>query len=167
MLNQLWSNILWGQRSNFVGVPTDCPQRDERLGWTGDAQVFWRAAVFNMDIDAFSRKFAGDLRGTQTAETAMYAHFAPGVFSENDGFAAGWADAGVIIPWTAWVQFGDKRILEQNWHAMQSTWVRLRLLILTISGKTSLALLTAIGFHLKVSRRKTCSPPPIGHMTPR
>jgi len=119
MLNQLWSNILWGQRSNFVGVPTDCPQRDERLGWTGDAQVFWRAAVFNMDIDAFSRKFAGDLRGTQTAETPMYAHFAPGVFSENDGFAAGWADAGVIIPWTAWVQFGDKRILEQNWDAMQ------------------------------------------------
>jgi len=120
MLNQLWSNILWGQRSNFVGVPTDCPQRDERLGWTGDAQVFWRAAVFNMGIDAFSRKFAGDLRGTQTAEVPMYAHFAPGVFSENDGFAAGWADAGVIIPWTAWVQFGDKRILEQNWDAMQN-----------------------------------------------
>ncbi|HET8825364.1 MAG TPA: family 78 glycoside hydrolase catalytic domain [Terriglobales bacterium] len=119
MLNQLWSNILWGQRSNFVGVPTDCPQRDERLGWTGDAQVFWRAAVFNMGIDAFSRKFAGDLRGTQTPETPMYAHFAPGVFSENDGFAPGWADAGVIIPWTAWVQFGDKRILEQNWDAMQ------------------------------------------------
>ncbi|HTM35205.1 MAG TPA: family 78 glycoside hydrolase catalytic domain [Terriglobales bacterium] len=120
MLNQLWSNILWGQRSNFVGVPTDCPQRDERLGWTGDAQVFWRAAVFNMGIDTFSRKFAGDLRGTQTAEMPMYAHFAPGVFSENDGFAAGWADAGVIIPWTAWVQFGDKRILEQNWDAMRN-----------------------------------------------
>jgi len=119
MLNQLWSNILWGQRSNFVGVPTDCPQRDERLGWTGDAQVFWRAAVFNMGIDAFSRKFAGDLRGTQTDATPMYAHFAPGVFSENDGFAAGWADAGIIVPWTAWVQFGDKRILEQNWDAMR------------------------------------------------
>ncbi len=118
MLNQLWSNILWGQRSNFVGVPTDCPQRDERLGWTGDAQVFWRAAVFNMGIEAFSRKFAGDLRITQTS-TPMYAQYAPGVFSENDGFAAGWADAGVIIPWTAWIQFGDKRILDQNWDAMQ------------------------------------------------
>ncbi len=118
MLNQLWSNILWGQRSNFVGVPTDCPQRDERLGWTGDAQVFWRAAVYNMGIEAFSRKFAGDLRVTQTS-TPMYAQFAPGVYSENDGFAAGWADAGVIIPWTAWVQYGDKRVLEQNWDAMQ------------------------------------------------
>ena len=118
MINQLWSNILWGQRSNFVGVPTDCPQRDERLGWTGDAQVFWRAAVYNMGIAAFSRKFAGDLRVTQTS-TPMYAQFAPGVFSENDGFAAGWADAGVIIPWTAWVQYGDQRILEQNWAAIE------------------------------------------------
>lgn len=118
MINQLWSNILWGQRSNFVGVPTDCPQRDERLGWTGDAQVFWRAAVYNMGIEAFSRKFADDLRVTQTS-TPMYAKYAPGVFSENDGFAAGWADAGVIIPWTAWLQYGDKRILEQNWDAME------------------------------------------------
>ena len=119
LINQLWSNIIWGQRSNFVGVPTDCPQRDERLGWTGDAQVFWRAAVYNMGLESFSRKFAGDLRGTQTAETAMYAHFAPGVYAENDGYAPGWADAGVIIPWTAWVQYGDKRIIEQNWDAME------------------------------------------------
>lgn len=118
ILNQLWSNILWGQRSNFIGVPTDCPQRDERLGWSGDAQVFWRAAVFNMGIAAFSRKFAADLRGTQTG-TTMYGQYAPGVHSESDGFAAGWSDAGVIIPWTAWVQFGDKRIVEQNWGAMQ------------------------------------------------
>ncbi len=65
MINQLWSNILWGQRSNFVGVPTDCPQRDERLGWMGDAQVFWRTASYNMDLAAFSRKFAADMRGTQ------------------------------------------------------------------------------------------------------
>ena len=65
MINQLWSNILWGQRSNFVGVPTDCPQRDERLGWTADAQVFWRAASYDMDLSQFSKKFAGDIRGTQ------------------------------------------------------------------------------------------------------
>ena len=58
MINQLWSNILWGQRSNFVGVPTDCPQRDERLGWTADAQVFWRTASYNMDLTQFSKKFA-------------------------------------------------------------------------------------------------------------
>ena len=71
MINQLWSNILWGQRSNFVGVPTDCPQRDERLGWMGDAQVFWRTASYNMDLAAFSRKFAGDMRGTQVGRRFM------------------------------------------------------------------------------------------------
>ncbi len=65
MINQLWSNILWGQRSNFVGVPTDCPQRDERFGWTADAQVFWRTASFNMDLTQFSQKFARDIRTTQ------------------------------------------------------------------------------------------------------
>ncbi len=77
MLNKLWSNILWGQRSNFVGVPTDCPQRDERLGWSADAQVFWRTATYNMDLTTFSRKFGADLRGTQVG-TDMYGIFAPG-----------------------------------------------------------------------------------------
>jgi alpha-L-rhamnosidase len=118
MINQLWSNILWGQRSNFVGVPTDCPQRDERLGWTADAQVFWRAASYNMDLSQFSKKFAGDVRGTQ-AGTAMYGIFAPGTSTPNPGFGAGWSDAGVIIPWTAWLQSGDTRVIEQNWDAME------------------------------------------------
>ncbi|MBV8115281.1 MAG: family 78 glycoside hydrolase catalytic domain, partial [Silvibacterium sp.] len=108
MINQLWSNILWGQRSNFVGVPTDCPQRDERLGWSADAQVFWRAAFYDMDLAQFSKKFAGDLRGTQVG-TAMYGIFAPGTSSPNPGFGAGWSDAGVIIPWTSWLQSGDTR----------------------------------------------------------
>lgn len=118
MLNQLWSNILWGQRSNFVGVPTDCPQRDERLGWAADAQVFWRAASYNMDLTAFSRKFGADLLGTQVG-TDMYGIFAPGTNSPNPGFGAGWSDAGVIIPWTSWVQTGDKSIIEENWHGME------------------------------------------------
>jgi alpha-L-rhamnosidase len=118
MLDQLWSNILWGQRSNFVGVPTDCPQRDERLGWTADAQVFWRAASYNMDLTEFSKKFAGDLRGTQSG-TAMYGIFAPGTLEANPGFGAGWSDAGVIIPWTAWLQSGDTRVIDQNWSAME------------------------------------------------
>jgi alpha-L-rhamnosidase len=118
MLNKLWSNILWGQRSNFVGVPTDCPQRDERLGWTGDAQVFWRAASYDMNLTQFSKKFAADLRGTQS-DTGMYGIFAPGTFNANPGFAAGWSDAGVIVPWTSWTQSGDTRIIEQNWSAMQ------------------------------------------------
>lgn len=118
MINQLWSNILWGQRSNFVGVPTDCPQRDERLGWTADAQVFWRAASYNMDLTAFSQKYAGDLRGTQVG-TAMYGIFAPGTLTPNPGYGTGWSDAGVVVPWTSWIQTGDTRIIEENWDAME------------------------------------------------
>jgi len=117
MINQLWSNILWGQRSNFVGVPTDCPQRDERLGWMGDAQVFWRTASYNMDLAAFSRKFAADMRGTQVG-TPFYGIFSPGTVSPNAGWAAAWSDAGVIVPWTSWLQTGDTTIIEQNWGAM-------------------------------------------------
>jgi alpha-L-rhamnosidase len=118
MINQLWSNILWGQRSNFVGVPTDCPQRDERLGWAADAQVFWRAASYNMDLTTFSEKFAGDLRGTQVG-TPMYGIFAPGTETPNPGHGTGWSDAGVIIPWTSWIQTGNTRIIEQNWDGME------------------------------------------------
>ena len=118
MINQLWSNILWGQRSNFVGVPTDCPQRDERLGWTADAQVFWRTASYNMSLTQFSKKFAGDIRGTQVG-TPMFGIFAPGTDTPNPGFGAGWSDAGVIIPWTTWLQSGDTRVVEQNWDAME------------------------------------------------
>lgn len=118
MIDQLWSNILWGQRSNFVGVPTDCPQRDERLGWTADAQVFWRAASYNMDTEAFSRKFSADLRGTQVG-TSMYGIFAPGTLTPSPGHGTGWSDAGIIIPWTSWIQTGDNTIIEQNWDAME------------------------------------------------
>ena len=118
MLNQLWSNMVWGQRSNFVGVPTDCPQRDERLGWTADAQVFWRTATYNMDLTTFSRKFGADLRGTQVG-TDMYGIFAPGTGQENSGYGTGWSDGGVIIPWTSWIQTGDKKIVEENWTGME------------------------------------------------
>jgi alpha-L-rhamnosidase len=118
MINQLWKNILWGQRSNFVGIPTDCPQRDERLGWMGDAEVFWRAAAYNMDLASFSRKFAGDMRGTQVG-TPYYGIYSPGTVAPNAGFAAGWSDAGVIIPWTSWLQSGDTSIIDENWTAME------------------------------------------------
>ena len=125
LINQLWSNILWGQRSNFVGVPTDCPQRDERLGWTADAQVFWRTASFNMDLAAFSRKYTGDVRSTQTgsgqgteAAGDLFGIFAPGIATTSSNSGPGWSDAGVIIPWTSWIQTGDTQILEQNWTAM-------------------------------------------------
>lgn len=118
MVNQLWSNVLWGQRSNFVGVPTDCPQRDERLGWSADAQVFWRTATFNMDLTTFSQKYAADLHGTQVG-TAMYGIFAPGVDTPNPGYGAAWSDAGVIVPWTGWIQSGDRRIVDENWEGME------------------------------------------------
>ncbi len=118
MINKLWSNILWGQRSNFMGVPTDCPQRDERLGWMADAQVFWRAASYNMDLAAFARKYAGDMRGTQTG-TPYYGVFAPGTIKESSGSAAAWSDAGVIIPWTSWLQNGDTSVIDENWAAME------------------------------------------------
>ncbi len=119
MVNKLWSNILWGQRSNFVGVPTDCPQRDERLGWMGDAEVFWRAAAYNMDLAAFSRKFAGDMRGTQWG-SPYFGIYAPGTAQPHSGSAAGWSDAGVIVPWTSWLQTGDMSVIEENWGAMET-----------------------------------------------
>jgi alpha-L-rhamnosidase len=118
MVDKLWSNILWGQRSNFVGVPTDCPQRDERLGWMADAQVFWRTASYNMALASFSRKYSRDMRGTQ-AGTPIYGIFAPGTVQSSSSSGAGWSDAGVIIPWTSWLQTGDTSIIEQNWPAMQ------------------------------------------------
>ena len=118
MINKLWSNILWGQRSNFVGLPTDCPQRDERLGWAADAQVFWRAASYNAGLAAFTRKFAADLRGTQVG-TPYYGIYAPGTASISPGVAAAWSDAGVIIPWTSWLQTGDTSVIDENWQAMR------------------------------------------------
>jgi alpha-L-rhamnosidase len=116
-VNQLWSNILWGQRGNFLSVPTDCPQRDERLGWMGDAEVFWRTASFNANLAAFSRKFTTDIRDAQSSAGA-YADVSPRVGPTGET-VAGWADAGVIIPWAAYLQFRDPRILEDNWAAME------------------------------------------------
>lgn len=116
-VNQLWSNILWGQRGNFESIPTDCPQRDERLGWMGDAEVFWRTATFNANLDAFAHKFTRDIREAQMPSGA-YADYSPGVDRAN-GSTAGWADAGIIIPWTTYIQYGDTGILEENWTSMQ------------------------------------------------
>jgi alpha-L-rhamnosidase len=117
MVNQLWSNILWGQRGNFLSVPTDCPQRDERLGWMGDAEVFWRTASYNANLAAFSHKFTADIRDAQVA-SGGFTDVSPMVGDVTNS-VAGWADAGVIIPWTAYVQYADSRILEENWDAME------------------------------------------------
>jgi alpha-L-rhamnosidase len=115
----IWRNALWSQRSNFVGIPTDCPQRDERLGWTGDAQVFWDAAAFNMDVELFTRRFTEELRLAQDAEGGfpLFAPIASGP-PASIGPTPGWSDAGVVLPWTAYRRSGSTAIIEENWAAM-------------------------------------------------
>ena len=119
LVNKMWKIGLWGQRGNFLSIPTDCPQRDERLGWTGDAEAFWRTGAYNFDTASFTRKFMLDMNDAQSPEGA-YPNVAPDLLS-FPGFAGapGWGDAGVIIPWTAWLQYGDKRFIEENWAPMQ------------------------------------------------
>jgi alpha-L-rhamnosidase len=117
MVNQLVSNIFWGQRGNFMSVPTDCPQRDERLGWMGDAQVFWRTASYNMDLASFSHKFAEDMRIAQTP-AGEFTDIAPRVGMTAGAGSPGWAEAGIIIPYTAWTQYNDLGIVRESWKSM-------------------------------------------------
>ncbi|MGH9647068.1 MAG: family 78 glycoside hydrolase catalytic domain, partial [Bryobacteraceae bacterium] len=116
MVNHLWRNIRWGQRGNLESIPTDCPQRDERLGWMADAQIFWRTASFNMNMAAFTEKFMRDAIDAQGANGA-FSDVSPRIVDPADG-APAWGDAGVIIPWTAWRQYGDTRLIETSWAAM-------------------------------------------------
>jgi len=122
-VNRLWLNGVWSQRDNFLSIPTDCPQRDERLGWMGDAQVFLRTASYNMDVAAFFTKWMIDVEDAQTAE-GIFPDVAPRlpegenfVGLGNLGGAAAWADAGVIVPYTLWRVYGDTRILERHYSA--------------------------------------------------
>ena len=117
LVNQLWRNVTWGQRGNFLSVPTDCPQRDERLGWLADAQVFLPSAALNMDVAAFVTKWGDDILDAQSPEGA-YPDVAPRLVFERDG-APAWADAGVIVPWTIYERYGDVQILERHWDAME------------------------------------------------
>jgi alpha-L-rhamnosidase len=116
-INQLQSNILWGQKGNFLDVPTDCPQRDERLGWTGDIQVFVRTAAFNMDVAGFMTKWANDVTDSQSDAGAVPA-VVPGVIRDLKDGGPAWADAAVICPWTIYLCYGDKSILENNYATM-------------------------------------------------
>lgn len=131
LVNEMYSIGLWGQRGNFLSIPTDCPQRDERLGWMGDAGVFWRTGAYNFDIAAFSQKFMDDVsdaQGPQGAFTNVSPNVLPfggdatsgaGAWSEGMVGAPGWGDAGVIVPYTTWLQYGDQEIVQKNWEAMQ------------------------------------------------
>ncbi|HTV10433.1 MAG TPA: family 78 glycoside hydrolase catalytic domain [Acidimicrobiales bacterium] len=121
-VEQLMSNIWWGLRGNLVAVPTDCPQRDERLGWTADAQLFLATACFNADLSAFMARWLEDLVGSQSADGA-FSDVAPVLPTAPWRDAApAWGDAGVIIPYHLWRTYGDRRILERCWGAM-SAWV--------------------------------------------
>ncbi|MFO7679536.1 MAG: glycoside hydrolase family 78 protein [Chloroflexota bacterium] len=129
LINQLQHNIVWGQKGNFVDVPTDCPQRDERLGWTGDTQVFIRTACFNMDVATFFTKWLRDLSADQVDGSVP--HVVPDVIAktglgelgdDRGSGAAAWGDAAVICPWTIYLCYGDTRLLEEQYESMAG-WV--------------------------------------------
>jgi alpha-L-rhamnosidase len=120
MLNRLFSNIVWGQRGNFLDVPTDCPQRDERLGWTGDAQVFVRTASYLYDVERFFRKWLRDLAADQR-ESGEVGQVIPDMLPDAPGSAA-WGDAAVICPWTIYQSYGDPSILNEQFESMKK-WV--------------------------------------------
>ena len=117
-LNRFISNVYWGQLSNYLSVPTDCPQRNERLGWTADTQVFAETASFNADVYGFLRKWMKDMRDSQR-EDGSFPSVAPFAQYGNEGRRVGWADAGVIVPYTMWKQYGDTRIIDENFDAMR------------------------------------------------
>ena len=118
-INQLISNVKWGQYSNYLSVPTDCPQRNERLGWTADTQVFTEAASYNADVYGFFLKWMRDVRDTQH-DDGSYTGVAPmAQYGSERGHQLGWADAGIIVPYTMWKQFGDTRVVEESWESMK------------------------------------------------
>ena len=125
MLNQLQHNIVWGQKGNFVDVPTDCPQRDERLGWTGDAQVFAPTAAFNYDTAAFYTKWLADVALDQQDDGAV-PFVIPNALTHDTrrgaSASAGWADVATVVPWTVYLSYGDRRVLTQQYDSMKA-WV--------------------------------------------
>ena len=121
LINQLQHNIQWGLKGNFLDVPTDCPQRDERLGWTGDAQVFAPTACFNMDAASFYTKWLRDMALDQ-GDDGKVNDVIPDVLNGGGGHT-GWADASVVVPWTVYLNYGDKRILENQYESMKA-WIK-------------------------------------------
>ena len=119
IISQLWRNALWSQRSNFIGIPTDCPQRDERLGWMGDANAFWDAASFNMNVAPFTERWMADIRDAQAANGA-YSVVSPNTLDDDgrSGATPCWSDAGIMLPWVVWKRYGDTAIIDQHWDSM-------------------------------------------------
>ena len=125
LINQLQHNIQWGQKGNFVDIPTDCPQRDERLGWTGDAQAFCRTAAFNLDVSSFFTKWLKDVSADQKPGGEV-PDVIPDILNKQGALtaqpSAGWGDVSVIAPWTMYLVYGDKRLLENQYPGMKA-WV--------------------------------------------
>ena len=121
LVNKFIQNTRWSERSNYLSVPTDCPQRDERLGYTGDAQVFAEAGSFFANTNSFFRKWLQDLRDTQSPKCGFpgVAPFGKYCAKETNMMRVGWSDAGVIVPFTIWKQFGDDSIIEESWASME------------------------------------------------
>ncbi len=117
LVNKLYSNTYWGQRGNFLSVPTDCPQRDERCGWTGDAQVFARTASLNMNVNQFMYKYMMDLNDCQR-EDGAYPDVAPAAHCYPNWGTGGWAEVGIIVPWQMYQQYGDTQIITNNYSEM-------------------------------------------------
>ena len=117
LVNKLIANTYWGQLSNYLSVPTDCPQRNERLGWTADTQVFTETGAFFANTLTFFHKWMRDMRDSQSPQGG-YPSVAPFGQYGNETMRLGWADAGIIVPWTVWKQFGDRQIIEENWESM-------------------------------------------------
>jgi alpha-L-rhamnosidase len=120
MVNQLAKNIVWGQRGNFISVPTGCSQRDERTGWMGDAGFFAHTSVYNADVAAFYTKWMRDVREAQST-SGGFSDVSPRIIDNSDG-APAWGDAGVIIPYIVWRMYGDLQIIEDNYKAM-TKWI--------------------------------------------
>ena len=121
-INQLYHNIIWGQKSNYLDIPTDCPQRDERLGWTGDAQVFCRTAAINFDVEKFMRKWLGDMAIEQAKENGAVRGVIPVAMTMPTRISAAWGDAACIIPWQMYLAYGNRKDLKA-YFPMMKAWV--------------------------------------------
>ena len=119
LVNKLYKNVVRGMKGNYLSVPTDCPQRDERLGWTGDTQIFCGAASYIADTYDFLSKYLGDMRNSQNGRDGAYADICPAVFQKNFCGTAAWADAGIIIPYKLWFMYGDDNVIKENYDAME------------------------------------------------
>lgn len=165
LINQLHHNIVWGQRSNYLSVPTDCPQRDERLGWLADAQIFLPTATLNMDVSAFVTKWGDDILDAQSDDGA-YPDVAPRLVAVRDG-APAWADAGIIVPWVHYRRYEDRRLLERHWPHMERYMAHLQSETRDCSGGDAAITITATGSLSANTHPRRSSPPHIGPTTRR